>query len=365
MERTPVVQRLAGELRRAVLAAAGARPVRFLAPWPDGRRWAVAMTHDVDVVAGWPIFTVARLAELARKGRIQEMAAVAAAAVKVVAGSPVALALQEVLDIEQRHAVPSTWFVLVGDPTLSRWRRGDVTYRIESPAARALLERIIAAGHEIGLHGSMETGSDQGRFAEERGRLARVIGSDARGVRQHFLKMRPGATQRAMLAAGFGYDATYGFSDRNGFRLGVTDVVTGWDQERNASTALEEVPLHWMDRALSKYQGVEDPHALVADGLALAEAAQAEQGLWVGLWHPNLAPALGYPGAPEAFARMLSALADRGPWMARLTDVVEWRRLRRAARVRQVAPDGRIELAVGAPSAWAVAIEDADGRKVA
>jgi hypothetical protein len=273
--------------------------------------------------------------------------------------------LQQVLDIEQRHGVPSTWFVLVGDPSFARWRRGDVTYRIESPSARTLLDRIITAGHEVGLHGSMETGSDQARFAEERGRLARVIGSDARGVRQHFLKMRPGATQRAMLAAGFGYDATYGFSDRNGFRLGAADLITGWDQERNAPTDLDEVPLHWMDRALSKYQGVEDPHALVADGLALAETVQAEQGLWVGLWHPNLAPALGYPGAPEAFASMLSTVADRGPWMARLTDVVEWRRLRRAARVRQIAPDGRIELAAGAPSAWSMIIEDADGRKVA
>jgi peptidoglycan/xylan/chitin deacetylase (PgdA/CDA1 family) len=364
-ERTPVVQRLAADLRRAVISAAGRRPVRCVAPWPDGHRWAVAMTHDVDVVAGWPIFTIARLAELTRRGRVADAARVSAAAMGAVLGAPVASALRAVLEAERRHGIPSTWFMLVGDPTLGRWRRGDVTYRIESRPARTLLDEIIADGHEVGLHGSMETGVDQERFAEERGRLARVIGSDPRGVRQHFLKMRPGATQRAMRGAGFDYDATYGFSDRNGFRLGVTDMVTGWDQERSAPTPLDEVPLHWMDRALSKYQGVEDPDALVADGLALAEIAQAEQGLWVGLWHPNLAPALGYPGAPEAFARMLSALADRGPWMARLTDVIEWRRLRRAARVRQVAPDGRIELAASAPSAWTVSIEDADGRKVA
>jgi len=47
----PVISRAAVALRTAVIATAGRRPLAFVAPWPDGRRWAAAFTHDLDVVA--------------------------------------------------------------------------------------------------------------------------------------------------------------------------------------------------------------------------------------------------------------------------------------------------------------------------
>jgi peptidoglycan/xylan/chitin deacetylase (PgdA/CDA1 family) len=276
----------------------------------------------------------------------------------------VAAALREVLALERGTGLPSTWYVLLGDPSLARWWQGDVTYRIESHAARGLLDEISSAGHEIGLHGSMRTFTDASQFSAERARLASVIGSEPRGIRQHFLKMRPGATQRAMAAAGFQYDATFGFSDRNGFRLGVADVVGGWDEVHSRPTELDQVPLHWMDRALSKYQGIEDPQQLVADGVALADEVRKHEGAWVGLWHPNLSAPLGYPGAPAAFATLLKELLERAPWTARMSDLVEWRRIRRSARVRRVAPDGRVEIAAGGAGAWPVVAEDAQGRVV-
>jgi peptidoglycan/xylan/chitin deacetylase (PgdA/CDA1 family) len=290
------------------------------------------------------------------------MAQVVAAAAGAMGRAPVFAALTEVLEIERRFGVPSTWFILTGDPTLARWRRGDVTYRLEGKGARRCLAAIQGAGHEVGLHGSMATWTDAATFAAERARLARATETPVHGGRQHFLKMRPGATQRAMTGAGLAYDASYGFSGRNGFRLGVADIVPAWDAAAGTGSALEEVPLHWMDRALSKYQGIEDPRELVADGLALAEAARVEEGLWVGLWHPNLAPALGYPRAPEAFAWMLEELAGQGAWMARLGEVVAWRRARRSARARAVAPDGRGELATARSASFAITLEDADGR---
>src|SRR2546430_17478224 len=40
-----------------------------------------------------------------------------------------------------------------------------------------------------------------------------------------FRSIHPGVTERAMAEAGFWYDSTFGFPDRNGFRLGVADVV--------------------------------------------------------------------------------------------------------------------------------------------
>jgi hypothetical protein len=147
-----------------------------------------------------------------------------------------------------------------------------------------------------------------------------------------------------MRDAGFDYDSTAGFADRNGFRLGVADVVRTWIDPRASTLPMDEVPFTWMDRALSKYQGVEAPDAWIDDALALADECRAVQGLFVGIWHPNLTPALGFPGAPAAYARLVEALVQRDAYVAPLAELVTWRRARRRVRATAIGPDGRVSL---------------------
>ncbi len=351
-EREPVVSQAAVALREAVRRAAAGRPLRVLAPWPGGRRWAAAFTHDVDVVAGWPAFTALRLVELGRKREAGRAARVVAAALGAVGRDPAWRGTADVIECERKAGATATWFVLTGTPTWATIRAGDLTYRPESAAACRISAAIGAAGSEVGLHGSFAT-LDGGTpiFAEQRGRLAGLSGQPTTGVRQHYLRMVPGVTARAMAGAGFAYDATLGFADRNGFRLGSADTVPAWDAGSATTLGIDEVPLLWMDRALSKYQGVEDPDRWVDDALALADACQAVDGLWVGLWHCNLTPALGYPGAPAAYARLVETIAARGPWIATLAEIVAWRAARRSIRATAVTPDGAVTLDGVAPGA--------------
>jgi hypothetical protein len=338
LERRPVVTQAAAALRAAVTQAAGRRAVHHLAPWPDGKRWAAAFTHDVDVVAGWPAFTALRLVELLRKRELGRADRVLRAALGARRTNPAWQGMVDVLAAERGAGVVSTWFLLCGTPTFATWRAGDLTYSPESLTVKRLLDALAAAGCEVGLHGSFATYDNAEEFLAQRRRLE-ALGGAAAGVRQHYLRMWPGKSQRAMRWAGFSYDATFGFPDRNGFRLGSADIVQGYLAE-----GLDEVPLVWMDRALSKYRGIEDPFLWVDDALQLAAAARAVDGLWVGLWHCNLTPPLGYPGAPEAYTRLLTEMTRQEPYIATLDRLVAWRRARRLVRARSVAPDGRVEL---------------------
>jgi len=364
VEQTPVVSQAGVALRNAVLNAAGRRIARLVAPWPDGRRWAAAFTHDLDVVAGWPLFTLLRLRELIAKAEIGRSARVLGAAAGALGRAPVWHGVRSLLETEQACGIRSTWFVLCGTPTLGTIRAGDLTYRPQSPAARRIFAELARRGCEIGLHGSFATAEDGGVFAEQRRRLRELVGDDVPGVRQHFLRLRHGATARSMAAAGFRYDTTYGFPDRNGFRLGVADVLPAWDAERLQPLSLEEAPLCWMDRALSKYRGVEEPQTWVRDGLALAQACRAVEGVWVGVWHPNLTPALGFPDAPAAFADLARRIVEDGPFVAPLATIVDWRVLRRSVRVRRLAPDGRLDADATGQGAIAPILEDAAGRSL-
>jgi hypothetical protein len=265
------------------------------------------------------------------------------------------------LDDERERGITSTWFVLCGTPTFATMRAGDLTYHPDGPAARAILRELADRGCEINLHGSFETSDRHELFIEQRRRLAQLTGRPVRGVRQHFLRMRPGHTLRGMAAAGFRYDSTCGFPDRNGFRLGVADVVPAWDGGASQPIDLQEVPLCWMDRALSKYAGIEDPNAWIAAGVALADACRQVEGLWVGVWHPNLAPPLGFPDAPAAFRTLLDRVLASEPFVGTLGAVTEWRAARRSIRVRRLAPDGRIDAYATASAASGLSLEDPGG----
>jgi hypothetical protein len=238
--RAPVVSRLAVALRQAVVAAAGRRAIRLLAPWPGGRRWAAAFTHDLDVVAGWPLFTLLRLAELGGAGQWRRAGTALAAAVRAAGTDPVWRGAVDLMLLHASRGLRSTWFLLSGTPSWRSWARGDVTYRLDSRRARRVAGAAARSGHELGLHGSFGTGADPTRFAAERDRLTSVTARPALGVRQHFLRFRPGATHRAQAEAGFAYDASVGFPDRNGFRLGVADIVPAWDAERDVA---QQVPV--------------------------------------------------------------------------------------------------------------------------
>jgi hypothetical protein len=361
--REAVVSLAARALAKAVRQAAGRRPTRFIDPWPNGRRWAAALSHDLDVVEWWPAFTALRLAELIRHVEFRRAARVAASAVRSVGRSVVWSAIESLLATEARHNVRSSWFVLCGTPTLGTATAGDLTYRPESSLARRILRAVVAAGHEIGLHGSFATTANHAQFALQRARLAAIIGDLPSGVRQHYLRLRPSTTPNGMAEAGFAYDSTYGYADRNGFRLGVADVVPLWNAATQKAVGLDEVPFMWMDRALSKYEHVEEPNAWIDDALSLADSCRDVEGLWVGIWHPNLTPALGFPDAPAAYERLIAGLREREAYIAPIGELVAWRRARRSIRATAVAPSGTVLYAKRqhAPGMPTPRIRDSDG----
>ncbi len=364
VEREPIICFAAAALRRAVLGAAGRGPVRLAVPWPEGRRWAAAITHDLDVVDYWPAFTLLRLLELGRKARVGLAANVMRSAMGAIGRDPVVRSIENVLAQEAARDVVSTWFVLCGTPNLATMRAGDLTYLPEGNRASGIMKMVAAGEHEIGLHGSFRTMDQPEQFALQRTRLERLVGNRVLGVRQHFMRMRPGQTHSEMAQVGFAYDATYGFPDRNGFRLGVADIVSGWDAGGGRASDVDEVPLIWMDRAQSKYQGVEDPAAWIEDARDLLKSCRAVEGAWVGLWHPNLTPALGYPGTDKTFGSLLDVVLSGSPFVSTLADLSAWRRARRSLRATELRRDGTLEVELASSTQYPVQIEDADGRVI-
>jgi peptidoglycan/xylan/chitin deacetylase (PgdA/CDA1 family) len=351
------VQGAAQALTATVRTAARGQPVYRLGAWPGDKTWAAATTHDLDLVSGWPVAAGLRWLELLGRGELGRAVSAMGSALGGALASPVRRTIAGMLQLEQELGIRSTWFVLAGEPTFAGWRRGDITYRLDGPAGRRIIEMLVAAGHEVGLHGSFVTRDDAELMAAQRDRVTRVSGKAPEGVRQHFLRFDPGRTPAGASRAGFRYDASHGFSDRNAFRLGLADVVPLWQAATGEPVRLEEAPLVWMDRTHTKYRREEDPRRWVEDALRLATLCREAGGLWTGLWHPNVAPALGFPGTTGTLGQLLRGILDQNPWVAPLGEIVAWRTARRGLRGRPGSA-GRVELQSERTGEWPVTLEE-------
>jgi hypothetical protein len=302
--------------------------------------------------------------ELGIKGSWNLFGRVGRAARRSIGRDPVTRGVHSILQLEAHHGIRPTWFVICADPSLRSVLAGDATYNPQGPAVRRILNALTHAGHEIALHGSFATGDSAALMADQRRRLSRLADAPVVGVRQHFLRMRPGRTQQHMVAAGLDYDATWGFADRSGFRLGVADVVSCWEAAAERTLPLDIVPLIWMDRSLSKYAGIEEPGRWIEDARDLMRACKEVEGAWAGLWHPNTTEALGFPGAEPAFVSLLQAMADDRPYFGSAHKLVQWRRFRRSIRAARVTADGRALLTTTSGHRTVIALEDEAGDTV-
>jgi hypothetical protein len=155
------------------------------------------------------------------------------------------------MDAAERRGLQSAFYFIVDGPAPEL----DCGYSLDDPWIRALLRRIDARGHELGLHGSYRSFDDGERLAAERSRFATAcadegIAQSPAGGRQHFLRWEACASWKHWDDAGFEYDASVGFHDTLGFRCGTCTEFRTFDLDARRPLRLRERPLVAMDVAL-------------------------------------------------------------------------------------------------------------------
>jgi hypothetical protein len=277
-------------------------------------RFAVALTHDVDSPWRWtPIGLRGAAARLKRNvlharlaPALSEATALTAAPVHRIRGTDPNWRFEEIVAAEkQRGARGSTFFVLAAhhDP-----HDGAAPGTYDELRPR-LVETILAAGAEVGLHGSYTAADDPARLAEERAKLEALAGPVA-GQRYHYLRGDP---HRNIAPLPFRYDTTLGFPDALGFRAGIARPFHPWDFERDAPADVLELPLAAMDATLAeeRYLGLSARRA-EPQLTALLDWGAANGGAFAILWHPDRFDPLTSGGWDRLYSRLLEGIAERG-----------------------------------------------------
>jgi len=230
---------------------------------------------------------------------------------------------------ELENGLASTYFVIptrnypgrpfVGDGVSRRAARYDVT------DIRPQMQKVIAAGCEIGLHG-IDTWADSAKGREERSRVTQTLGTNVTGVRMHWLFFDE-KTPAVLEQAGFSYDSTVGYNETVGYRAGTTQAY-----KPLAAENLLELPLHVMDTALF-FPGCLNLSEADAERMVwkLIDGAAEFGGALTINWHDrSIAPERLWDGF---YLKLLRELKSRGAWFATAAKAVSWFRKRRSAVV--------------------------------
>jgi len=310
--------------------------------WPGGASWAVALSHDVDMLFKWRLRSVMRLLMEtplhALDGRRALLARRWAELLeRLRTGRDPWFVLDELMDLEQRRGVVSTLLFLAEPRDHQTFR-----YHLGRAQVRGLLARLRQRSFELGLHGGWSS-HQRGDVLREQARSLEGAGAGRpRITRQHWLRFDIHRTWEAQVQAGLSVDSTLGFNDRPGFRAGCSLPFHPLNAHGLALPLLE-LPLLLMDSQLYDEQAL-GPIAAERQSAELLEQVRRVGGLLTVNWHPHTLCRADFPGRREHYERLLERIDEPDCWVGGLGAVADhW--LIRETRLEADAPWGEASCA--------------------
>jgi hypothetical protein len=190
--------------------------------WPERKRFALVLSHDVDYLPVRPFDNTVQAVKAVLRHLVRQRdpgdawrAARGWIAATARGRDPFGC-VPEIIAREQAAGVRSSWQVAVGHRHAK-----DVNYHIEDDQVKKYLRAITDAGFDLCLHGSYRSSEKADWYVEEVNllgrRLARPFGS-----RQHFLSFDYDRLFEAQERAGIRYDMSIGYPDHPGPRAGFS-----------------------------------------------------------------------------------------------------------------------------------------------
>jgi hypothetical protein len=318
----PVVDFLENLLFDAILAGCRVRNIPLVqkSSWPEGKKFAVCLTHDIDEIKKtyqWfsrPLRFLTRRNFSGFKGQINSF-------IQKIRGKEPYYTYNDIMGIERDLGVKSTYFILKESGKASlfskkTWYLYGRNRSLQSPEIRALIQRLTVHGDEVAIHGSYFSYKDPQLLDQETRELEQLLHEKVLGTRQHNLNLEVPKTWEYQASAGLKYDTTLGFKDTIGFKWGTSFPFFPFTEE--GQLPLLEIPLTIMDICL------ESSKNKVSDCIRIADEVERYNGVLTLLWHPPIFNTLEYPDPRDIYIKINKHCKERGAWIARARDIYEW-----------------------------------------
>lgn len=278
--------------------------------YPNNKKFAVCLTHDIDIV----YFSILRMAytvaQTLRKRQMSRSLKILLSGVNK-RFNPL-WNFTQIMDLEDKYGAKSSFYLLALD-------KYDLDFNYNIDRLNEELRNIIDNGWEVGLHGGRKAYNNSNEMKKEKERLEKVIGKKVVGYRNHCLTFKVPKTWELLNEAGFKYDATFGYADCVGFRNGMCHPFKPFNLNTNKYINILEIPLTIMDGTLVDYMRLDIKNSW--DIIKrLIDTVERHGGVITVLWHNTYM----VDEMLELYEEILKYCHNNNAWMTSGLEIWEW-----------------------------------------
>ncbi len=268
--------------------------------YPDGRPFAVCLTHDIDTVYGSHFSKISAALHSLKSGELRK----SIESVSQIRSKKYPLCnFKEIMALEEKYDATSSFYFLALTPE-------DNDYRYDVSDLESEIGTIADAGWEVGLHGGHQAYCDLQQLQVEKERLEKVLNRSVVGYRNHYLRFRVPETWTHLAEAGFEYDTTLGYPDCVGFRNGMCHPFRPYDLNNDREIDILEIPLAIMDGTLDQYMRLDAGKSWEITR-RLIDATERCGGVITILWHNTYMEG----ERLKFYEKILKYCREKGAWM--------------------------------------------------
>jgi len=292
----------------AGLAKSSGQPITI---WPAPCSFAVALTHDIDIVRRSIPGGVRLLWKRHLPGGF--IALVDSVRSSLFDSPNPYDRIREWIMLENELGLKSTFFAFDG------WRHHANDPKYELRWITADLKAIRSSDFELALHTSI--GCHAGyHIPESKKALEDAAGIGISGLRPHYLSAFFPQYWRAAAASGFAYSSAFGFDEEIGLIQGIDLPIIPFDKEADKSVDIVEIPIAIMDCGIIGDHDVSS-EAVFEKGKTLIDRSVASGGLIVLDWHERTLYGRDYPGWGSLYFRLVEYARSKGAYFPMMSDI--------------------------------------------
>ena len=293
--------------------------------WPEGKKFAVCLTHDVDrVKKTFQYFT--RTIKHFKKG---EIGLALSQILPLLRRENPYWNFDRIIELERKLEVKSTFFFL-NEKGKARffspreWKLYLGRYDIKDTKIVETIKRLDAEEWEIGVHGSYNSYKDLKLLEEEKKILEEILGKKVHGISQHYCNLEVPETWDYHEKLGLAYDSSAGFVNEIGFRYGTCFPFHPFNAAEGRILSLWELPITIMDTAYSS-----DKSGFWEDCINVLNSVEKYNGVLLLRWHLRFFNEHEFPERLKTYERVIELCEEKKAWITSAYNIAEWLTLRK------------------------------------
>ena len=313
----PVVDVLLNELKKIIYLKSKKSdiPVIRILPWPNGEKFAVAFTHDVDLTRGYSAQEY-----LTSKTKSVLYSALNKPYKKQETEKNLkdkdfnVWTFSQIQDFYKKKKWKATFFFLA-----KMFEGRHIRYTVSSDKFPKLFKELKSNGHEIALHPSLKAFENPEKYASEKQKLSKKSEAELQGMRQHYLRFKVPRLWNLATIAKLKYDSSLGYNFQSGFRAGTSNSFTTFDYKENKRLNVAEFPITFFEYNLPE-KGQDKNQSLKMIENLISQVEKYE-GIFNILIHPS-----NYSLSPfkEYWQLFVNKIERKNVFVSTLSGFTEW-----------------------------------------